>query len=30
MHKADVCLILFGGKERDHSKRWLAVRGAKA
>src|SRR5207245_8055676 len=25
--KGDMCLILFGGKERDHSVRWLAFIG---
>src|SRR2546427_5380446 len=29
MDKADMRLILFAGIERDHSKRWLVVMGAK-
>src|SRR5213594_4037391 len=30
MYKADMWRILFGGKERDHAKRRLAVMGAEA
>ena len=30
LYKADVCLILLGGIERNDPKRWLAVIGAKA